>query len=273
MSSLDRVLKSGPYLYALAIVALGFENIICSGAVDHKMGPEYSVLSLMPFLPPIAALSFAFGALSIACGAALVLPRAARGAAIVIGAVYFAAAVVLELPKYAAHLDDASLRTVFFEAATLGSFAWLAVDRARMPTALRYVGRFALAISLVVFGYDHFESLRFVAMLIPDWIPWHPFWVGFFGATFIAAGLSIGFGIIDRWAAALLGLQYALWVIVLHLPRTLGAYGIPRAIDDPGEWSSLFIAVAICGGAWAYARQLEMRPAPQHGAGDRESNT
>ena len=262
MAAFDRVFKSGLSIFALAIVAIGFENIVCSGAVDHKMGPEYAVISLMPFLPPVAGLAYIFGILSIGGGIQILMPRTSRWAAIVLGAIYFLAAIVLELPKYAAHLDDGSLRTVLFEAVALGSFAWLAVDRTRMPAALRYVARFGLAVALVVFGYDHFESLRFVAMLIPDWIPWHVFWAAFFGAGFILAGVSIGLGIIARWAAALLGLQYALWVVTLHLPRTLGAYGIPGAIADPGEWSSLFIAMAIWGGAWAYARQLGTPPAP-----------
>lgn len=262
MSTIDRILKAGPYIYALAIIAIGVENIVCSGAVDHKMGPEYTVLSLMPFLPPIAALAYLFGIVSIACGALFILPRTSSAAGIVIGAVYLIAALVLELPKYAAHLDDGSLRTVVFEAVTLGSFAWLAADSAQVPAALRYIARFGLAISLIIFGYDHFESLRFVATLIPDWIPWHEFWVAFFGIGFILAGLSIALNVIARWAAALLGLQYALWVITLHLPRTLGAYGIPGAIRDPGEWSSLLIAMAIWGGAWAYARQLKTRPVP-----------
>jgi hypothetical protein len=42
-------------------------------------------------------------------------------------------------------------------------------------------------------------------------------------------------------------------VITLYLPRVLGLYGIPDALHNPNEWSSLFIATAVWGGFWALA--------------------
>ena len=49
--------------------------------------------------------------------------------------------------------------------------------------------------------------------------------------------------------------MFGIWVVTLHLPRVLGVYGIPGAPRDPDEWSSLFIAVALCGGLWALVRE------------------
>jgi hypothetical protein len=48
--------------------------------------------------------------------------------------------------------------------------------------------------------------------------------------------------------------MFALWVITLHIPRTLGFYHIPGATADPDEWSSLFIAIGLWGGPWAVAK-------------------
>ena len=48
--------------------------------------------------------------------------------------------------------------------------------------------------------------------------------------------------------------MFALWVITLHIPRTLGFYHIPGAITDPDEWSSLFIAIGLWGGPWALVK-------------------
>jgi hypothetical protein len=127
--------------------------------------------------------------------------------------------------------------------------------------ALRTAACIVLGISLVVFGIDHFLSLAFIAGLIPGWIPWHAFWVAFFGVAFVVAGIGIAANVLRGWSAAAIGLMFAIWVFTLHVPRTLGLYGVPGATADPNEWSSLFIAVALWGGSWALAATTE----GQHG--------
>jgi hypothetical protein len=82
------------------------------------------------------------------------------------------------------------------------------------------------AIALVVFGLDHFLFLRFVASLVPPWIPWHLFWAFFFGRAFIAAGVSIATKWMGQWGATLVGTMFLLWFFVLHLPRVFGLAGI-----------------------------------------------
>jgi hypothetical protein len=44
--------------------------------------------------------------------------------------------------------------------------------------------------------------------------------------------------------------MYGSWVLMLHLPRVL-AQPAMRA-----EWTSLFVALALCGGAWLVADSL-----------------
>lgn len=39
----------------------------------------------------------------------------------------------------------------------------------------------------------------------------------------------------------------------MYLARTLGFYGMPGAMRDPNEWSSLLITVALGAGCWAVA--------------------
>jgi hypothetical protein len=117
-------------------------------------------------------------------------------------------------------------------------------------------GRFIFAIALVVFGLDHFLFLRFVASLVPPWIPWHLFWAFFFGCAFIAAGVSIATKWMGQWGATLIGTMFLLWFFVLHLPRVFGLAGIAGAPHNPNEWSSAFIALAMWGGFWICARAL-----------------
>jgi uncharacterized membrane protein len=167
---------------------------------------------------------------------------------------FFVLTLILDVPKNAANIGNISLRTGVFEPFSLACLAWLLPGPGAIPGWLERLGRYLLAISLIVFGVDHFLALGFIATLIPSWIPWHVFWVAFFGVAFIASGVSIGLNVLQRWGAAGLGLMFGIWVFTLHLPRVLGVYGIPGAPHNPNEWSSLFIAVALWGGLWALAR-------------------
>jgi putative oxidoreductase len=99
---------------------------------------------------------------------------------------------------------------------SLSRLAWLWPDWGTMPPILVRVSRYLLAVSLIVFGVDHFLAPAFISTLLPGWIPWHVFWVAFFGAAFIAAGLSIGFNYLQDWGAAGSGLRFGIWVVTLH---------------------------------------------------------
>jgi hypothetical protein len=84
------------------------------------------------------------------------------------------------------------------------------------------------------------------------------FWIAFFGAAFIAAGVSSALNILLHWGAICIGLMYAIWVFTLHLPRTLfGLYG-GSGPHAPDEWSSLFIAIALWGGSWVLASNYSL---------------
>jgi hypothetical protein len=152
-----------------------------------------------------------------------------------------------------------TLRTQVFEPLAIAALAWLLLGLDAIPNWLAHASRYLLAASFMMFGVDHFLALAPIGMLIPPWIPWHVFWIAFFGAGFIAAGLSIGFNLLLRWGMVGIGLMFAIWVFTLHLPRTtLGLYGGsgPRT---PDEWSSLFIAIALWGGSWVLASNVQVR--------------
>jgi len=143
---------------------------------------------------------------------------------------------------------------VVFETFSLASLAWLLPGIGASPDWLARGSRYLLAVSLIVFGIDHFLALAPIGTLLPAWIPWYVFWVALFGVAFVAAGLSIGGSFLERWSAAGIGLMFGIWVVTLHLPSVLGLYGIPGAPGDPDECSSLFIAIALWGSPWTLAR-------------------
>ncbi|MFZ0863220.1 MAG: hypothetical protein WCA27_23065 [Candidatus Sulfotelmatobacter sp.] len=243
----------GRVVFSLAIVGLGIETLVCARYVGHSLGAQYAVIPALPWLPAIPWVAYLFGAIWVACGAGLLSRRTLRAAAMTLGGLLLVCAMVLDVPKNAANFGSISLRTTAFEPLALASLAWLLPGGDAAPHLLARGSRFVLGLALVVFGVDHFLALGFIATLLPNWIPWHVFWVAFFGVVFIAGGVSIGLNFLQRWGAAGTGLMFGIWVVTLHLPRVLGLYAIPGAPRNPNEWSSLLIAVGLWGGLWALA--------------------
>ncbi|HTZ72337.1 MAG TPA: hypothetical protein VMB47_00320 [Candidatus Aquilonibacter sp.] len=246
----------GRVIFAFAIVALGVETFVRARSLGDNLGFNYSVVAVLPWLPAgIPWLAYLFGAIWIACAIGLLSQKTRASAAIVLGILISVCALILEVPKAAVHASSMSLRTIVFEPLSIAALAWL-IPSSGVPRLLAVLSRYILAVSFIVFGVDHFLALAGIGTLVPSWIPWHVFWIAFFGALFVAAGLSFALHILERWAAIGIGLMFAIWVLTLHIPRTLGYYGIPNALHDPNEWSSLFIAIALCGGPWAISQNI-----------------
>jgi uncharacterized membrane protein len=250
---MNTLLRSGRAIFAFAIAALGAENVV--RAHDANSIPA------LPFLPPVPWLAVLFGILWIACGVGLLFERWLRPSACTLGVTYIFWTLVHVLQQYIARPGDMGLRTVVLEPLSLASIALLLPGTAATPNWLSITCRAVVAVAMIVFGIDHFIGIVFIGSLLPDWIPLHLFWVGFFGMVFIACGIGIGLGVLERWSWIGIGTMFAIWVITLHVPRTLGFYSIPGAISDPNEWSSLFIAIGLWGGPWAMAAWLSSNKA------------
>lgn len=111
----------------------------------------------------------------------------------------------------------------------------------------RTLGRIFAAVSLVVFGVQHFIYGGFVAGLVPAWMTGRLFWAYFVGVAFFAAAVGILLDLLERPAATMLGVMFFLFVVLLHIPR------IALHSRDGNEWTSGFVALAMCGGAWILA--------------------
>jgi uncharacterized membrane protein len=187
---------------------LGIETIVCARSVTHSLGPQYDVIPVIPWLPATPLVAYVFGAVWVACGVGILLERTLRGAALALGGLLLLCTLVLIVPKNAADIANISLRTCVFEPLAIACLACLLASRCAVPIWLGRASRYLLAVSLIVFGLDHFLALAFIATLIPKWIPFHVFWVAFFGFAFIAAGFSIGLNFVLRWGAAGIGLMF-----------------------------------------------------------------
>lgn len=121
-----------------------------------------------------------------------------------------------------------------------------------MNVSLKMLPRVLVAISLIVFGVQHFIYGGFVATLVPAFMPGRLFWAYFVGMAFVAAAAGILTSMLARPAATMLGVMFFLFAVLLHIPRIIGS---PKNGD---EWTSGFVALAMCGGAWILANSTPL---------------
>src|ERR1700730_3389876 len=108
-------------------------------------------------------------------------------------------------------------------------------------------GRLFFAIPMGVFGTEHFTVTAGIAALVPRWIPAHTFWVYLVGVGFLCAALSLALLVQARLAAALVGMTFLIFVLVMDLPA---------AVADPRNrffWALALRELAFSGGAFAFA--------------------
>src|SRR6516162_785225 len=80
------------------------------------------------------------------------------------------------------------------------------------------LGPVFVAVAMAIFGADHLTAAKFVAKIVPSWIPGQLFWAYFVGFALIAAALSLVTRVKWRLAAVLLGIMIFLFVLLIHIP-------------------------------------------------------
>jgi uncharacterized membrane protein len=258
---LHRLFKAGWILFAISIAAFGVENLVLA-----SQGDAYT--RIIPWLPAHRYLAYLVGAAFLAAGICIMVRWRTKSAAIFLSTLFLIFEICMQIPRAAVAPMDLGLRTLVFEILTLCASALMLAGLLpaeipifeswpRADALMIQLGRFFFAVSAIVFGITHFIIPAFIASLIPPWIPGPGmFWAYFTGTAFVAAGISIALNWIGRWAAAMLGLMFLLWFLLLHVPRILS---YPRS-HDPAEWSSAFIALGICGGSWIAITALSAKP-------------
>jgi len=234
---------AGRIAFALGIAAIGAQDVL---------GGEF-VRGLQPvpgWVPARAALAVVTGAVLVTAGAAIAAGRGVRSAARALTALLAVSLVCLHLPALIGHPGNGGAWASAFEIVALtGAAAVLALP------AKPAVGRIGYGITLPVFGVLHFVFREYTASVIPGWLPWPMFWALATGVAHIAGGAALVVDRRARLAASLLAVMFGTWVVILHAPRVV-------AHPAQAEWTSLCVALAMCGGAWLIAG-LE-RPAVGH---------
>jgi hypothetical protein len=232
MSNLSRI---GRYLFALAT--------LCSGVILllHLISPVIPAGG-EPFFVASHRWAWAIGAILVATALGMTIEKYAKPSALLLALVLLLRALVVYVPAvFVAPRKPGPWGNVF---ELLGICGCALVIYGGWAVKL---GRVFYSVELVGFAIQHFLYARFVATLVPGWIPGHLFWAYFVGAALCASAASILTGIYTRLAAGLLGLMFFSWVLVLHLPR---CFASPQT--GP-EWTSAFHALAMAGGALVIA--------------------
>jgi uncharacterized membrane protein len=227
----------GRSLFGAGLVALGVQHLLTAN-FPAELVPLPKAMAATPFL------AWLIGVVLIAAGAAIAMNFRLRVAALVAAAVLFLIVVTLHLPRLATHLNAGAAWTPFFEVFAMAGAALIAAGTGVAA------GRVIFGASLPVFGVLHFIFRDYVAAVIPGWIPGHLFWAYFTGVAHFAAGVAIVTRIQARLAATLLGIMFGSWVLLLHIPRVAADSG------NRAEWTSLFVAITLCGGAWLITGSL-----------------
>jgi uncharacterized membrane protein len=243
VASSSALARIGRAAWGLALAAIGGDLVVARDFV-----PE--LFPAPAWLPARAVLACAVGGVLVVLGLAIAADRRTRTAARIAAAIVGFAAIGLHLPVLLGHLRSGGEWTCAFEVLAIAAGgAMIAVPD--HPD----LGRYAYAISLPIFGVLHFVYRDYVASVIPAWLPGHMFWAYATGVMHLAAGFAMLTGVCGRLAAVLAGAMFGSWVVILHLPRAIAA-GTERA-----EWTSLFVALAMCGGAWLIAGAFRASPA------------
>lgn len=228
------LLRLGATLFGIALVAFAVQSFLYADGV-------FGLTPFPSWLPAPRLWSCLGGLVLLASGLALILDRNTRTAGLAAGVVLGVWLLLLHLPRLLASLHDGGRWTTACETLALCSAAWVLAGAARP-------GRLLFAATLLVFATLHHVYSGYVASVIPGWIPGHLFWTYATALGFVAASISIATGVQDRLGATLLGAMFASWVLILHAPRAIAASTSARP-----EWTSLFIALAMSGGAWIIA--------------------
>ena len=235
---MKKLTNLGRTFFATAMAAFGLQYLIHALAASVPApGPPWAPTPL--FWGYVTAIILVAAATGIATGIL------ARCAAISLAILLCVRVLLAYVPRLAANIHDPGPWTS-------GSELLALCGAALVLAGVKKLGRILFAVPLVVFGVQHFLYARFIATLVPAWIPGRLFWAYFVGVAFSCAAVSIAAQKLARFSAILLGLMFFLWVLIVHLPR------VAAAAHNGNEWTSMFVALAMSGGAFLVAGSVKL---------------
>ena len=216
------MLRFGRLLFALSVVASGIYQLVT--------GRYVNLVPVNPDRLPPAWQAYLFGVLFVLIGVGLLIRRTVSAAATVLAelllVLFFGFGLRVALAQASAGyvwVDP------LMELALLGGVGLAVVPRDGSPgsaldrvfeTAARFAP-WALGAFLAYCGVTHFPYAKYVAGMIPPWIPGHMFWTYFAAIALIAGGIGVVVPRTARLAATLSGIMLLSWVFLVHIPLAI----------------------------------------------------
>ncbi len=165
---MDRVIKTGRFFFGISVLVFGIQQLIYKGFL--------AALELVPeWIPAHIFFAYLTAAVLITAGVSIVIRKRAHVAAGALSILFLLCILLLHGPRLAAIVHHGSERTRAFE--TLAMFGGALMLAGILAAESRFqawdraankfvkAGRFFLAISLLIFGVDHFMFATFIATL------------------------------------------------------------------------------------------------------------
>ena len=118
------------------------------------------------------------------------------------------------------------------------------------------LGRAFAASALACFGAEHMVNIGPFSQAVPRWLPFHPFWIVFFGLALFASALSLVLNRYVRLSATLTAVMFLIFVLTLHIP---GAIATPH---DRFRWTVVLRETSFAAGFLAFAGAQAPRSKP-----------
>jgi len=220
------LIKPGRIIFAFAMIALAFLSFSSEDFIFGRP-PAWSVgFSLNP------TLAYVSGTIMIIASLAILFSFKGFAASWLISALIFFLSCTrhffhwmqdwLNMYKSLALVGGALIVAASFLNPTINDHqTWIKV--------ISKFGSLLIAIFFISSGSAHFKYADFVDTLIPDYIPFHPFWTRFCGICLIAGGLGLLIPATKKWAAMLSAIMIGGWFLLLHIPRLI------HTPENPGE--------------------------------------
>jgi uncharacterized membrane protein len=243
--------KQASYLFfALTMIAIGV-----IGFASATFAPIWA--GVPKALPDRQLLVYLSSAISLGCGACLLIKRTAAQAALVLLVYLIIWTGLFKVPFIVRQpLVEVSYQTCG-ENAVLIAAAWvLFVDFAKTRTfpagdlGLR-MARGLYGLALIAFGFSHFAYLNLTAPLVPAWLPGHEFWAYLTGGIYLATGTAMLVGLFGGLAALLAAVQITLITLLVWGPGVLSGHVSADA------WQETVVSWALTAGAWVIATSYE----------------
>jgi uncharacterized membrane protein len=257
---MDKLIPVGRLFLAFPMAVFG---------VEHFIYADFVATLVPSWIPGHLFWTYFTGIALIAAALSITIKIQARLAATLLGIMIFLFVLLVSVPKVVASPGDrfvwsAGLRDLALSASAL---LFAATQTQIWQTHGRHwftnVGRFLIAIPLLIFGAQQFIYPDFMPGIpvnnqMPAWIPGHLFWSYFTGAAFIVVSGSLIIKKAPRLGASLLAVMLLLWLAIIYIPiLAANPYDTGYALVNAA------MHMALCGGALILA-SVQTKAAPVH---------